>query len=45
MNEYQELKAKYLTRKKIKRDSNAAVNISQMESSPEGSRSEKAESF
>ena len=46
MTEYQELKTKYLSRKKIVRNSNAAVNISEMEVSPETSKEqEKSDSF
>ena len=46
MTEYQELKTKYLSRKKIVRNSNAAVNISEMEVSPETSNDQdKSDSF
>ena len=47
MIEYHELKSKYLSRfKKTLRNSNAAVNISDMDINPESSKSqEKSESF
>ena len=46
MKEYQDLKQRYLTRKKIKSNTNAAVNISEIEQSPETSKDQdKSESF